>query len=258
MTTAIKTFTHPSFGDIRTAGTAEAPLFCLVDVCKVLDIKNPSRAKKSLKSGGVHLMKVTTLQKNQYGTSMTTHEVNFTFISEQNLYKLIMRSDKPQAEPFQDWVCGEVLPEIRKHGGYMVARHEDTNEEILARALKIMEETLKRRDEEIAGLIPKAHYCETVLQSVSCLTTTQVAKELNMTANELNRLLCEHHIQYGQSGQYMLYADYARKGYAKNRTHSYHDGAGDVHTHTYLVWTESGRQFLHEFISFHASMNDYQ
>ena len=136
MTTFIKTFTHPQFGDIRTAGTAEAPLFCLVDVCKVLDIKNPSRAKSSLKSGGVHLLKVTTLQKNQYSISKTTHEVNFTFISEQNLYKLIMRSDKPQAEPFQDWVCGEVLPEIRKHGGYMVARHDDTNEEILARALR--------------------------------------------------------------------------------------------------------------------------
>ena len=89
----IHVFTHPRFGDILTAGTAEDPLFCLVDVCKVLDIKNPRRAKTSLKSGGVHLLNVTIQQKNQYSTSKATHEVKFTFISEQNLYKIIMRSD---------------------------------------------------------------------------------------------------------------------------------------------------------------------
>ena len=80
------------------------PLFCLVDVCNALDIKNASRAKAALKVDGVHQMKVTTTQKNQHGESEKTHEVYFTFISELNFYKLIMRSDKPQAEPFQDWV----------------------------------------------------------------------------------------------------------------------------------------------------------
>ena len=115
MTTNVQTFSHP--GDIRVAGTFMEPLFCLVDVCNALDIKNPSRAKTALKPGGVHLMKVTTTQKNQHGESDKKHEVYFTFISELNFYKLIMRSDKPQAEPFQDWVCGEVLPAIRKDGG---------------------------------------------------------------------------------------------------------------------------------------------
>lgn len=247
--TEIQIFKHPQFGKIRTAGTSEEPLFCLVDLCKALEIKNPSRAKASLKEGGIHLMKVTTRQKNQYGESQTEHKVNFTFISEHNLYRLIMRSDKPQAEPFQDWVCGVVLPEIRKHGGYMVAKTDESDEVILARALKIMEITLKRRDEEIAKLTPKADYCDSVLTSVSCLTTTQVAKELGMTAIELNRLLCKSHIQYGQSGQYMLYADYARKGYAKNRTHCYHDVFGEPRTRSYLVWTECGRKFLHEFVT---------
>lgn len=100
MTTNVQTFSHPLFGDIRVAGTFMEPLFCLVDVCNALDIKNPSRAKTALKPGGVHLMKVTTTQKNQHGESDKKHEVYFTFISELNFYKLIMRSDKPQAEPF--------------------------------------------------------------------------------------------------------------------------------------------------------------
>lgn len=168
-----------------------------------------------------------------------------------------MRSDKPQAEPFQDWVCGEVLPEIRKNGGYMVAKQEDTNEKILARALKIMEASINRLEDENGQLLLKAHYYDTVMQSVNCYTTTQVAKELNMTAIEFNQLLCELNVQYGQSGQYLLYADYARKGFAKSRTRCYRDEFGDVHTHSYLVWTESGRKFLHEFVTYHLSMNEF-
>lgn len=95
MKSNVQIFSHPQFGDIRVAGTFMEPLFCLVDVCNALDIKNASRAKAALKAGGVHQMKVTTTQKNQHGESEKTHEVYFTFISELNFYKLIMRSDKP-------------------------------------------------------------------------------------------------------------------------------------------------------------------
>ena len=76
----------------------------------------------------------------------------------------------------------------------------------------------------------------------------QVAKGLGMTAHELNRVLCEQGIQYGQSGQYLLYADYARKGLAKNRSHAYHNTDGELQTKTYLVWTERGKRFIHEII----------
>jgi phage antirepressor YoqD-like protein len=92
---------------------------------------------------------------------------------------------------------------------------------------------------------PKAEYCDEVLESVSCFTTTQIAKELSMTVHDLTRLLMERGVMYKQTGQYMLYADYARKGYAKNRTHPHYDVEGDLHTRTYLVWTEEGRRFIH-------------
>ena len=131
----------------------------------------------------------------------------------------------------------------------MIARPYESDEEIMARALQIMQATLQRRDEQIAKLQPRADYADHVLDSVSCFTTTQLAKELEMTAQELNRLLCEMRIQYWQSGQYLLYADYARQGYAKNRTHSHKSLNGDLHTHTYLVWTERGRDFIHQLLN---------
>ena len=117
-------------------------------------------------------------------------------------------------------------------------------------------ENIIHLEHQVDGLMPKAIYSDNVLDSVSCFTTTQVAKELGITAQELNRSLCALHIQYYQSGQYMLYAEYAHMGLAKSRTR-YNafldpncDGRkgkmGKAVTHTYLVWTEKGRKFIHD------------
>lgn len=117
-------------------------------------------------------------------------------------------------------------------------------------------ENIIHLEHQVDGLMPKAIYSDNVLDSVSCFTTTQVAKELGVTAQELNRSLCALHIQYYQSGQYMLYAEYAHMGLAKSRTRynafldSKCDGRkekmGKAVTHTYLVWTEKGRKFIHD------------
>ncbi len=120
-----------------------------------------------------------------------------------------------------------------------------TDIEIMARAVLISAKQIEALTCAVAELAPKAEYCDEVLESVSCMTTTQVAKELDMSAIELNRWLCKQGIQYSQSGQYLLYADYARRGYAKNRTHSFRDSQGEMHTRSYLVWTERGREFIH-------------
>ena len=131
----------------------------------------------------------------------------------------------------------------------MVARADESDEVIMARALQIMQATLERRDAEIARLTPRAAYADHVLDSVSCFTTTQVAKGMGMTAQELNHMLCLRGIQYGQSGQYLLYAEYARKGLAQNRTHTYRDMMGTVHTTSSLVWTERGKRFIHNLLN---------
>lgn len=232
-------FRSKEFGEIRTyVDERGEPWFCLLDVCRALDL-TANGVKQRLGDNVI----------SNYPISDTigrTRQV--LFVNEDGLYDVILESRKPEARAFRRWVTGEVLPAIRKTGGYMVAQTNESDEIILSRALLIMQETLKRRDERIAQLQSRADYADAVLDSTSCLTTTQVAKGLGMTAYELNRRLCTLGVQYFQSGQYLLYADYARQGYAQNRTFMYLDSEGATHSRTYLVWTEQGRKFIYQRI----------
>ena len=178
---AIKIFENDRFGEVRVAGTSENPLFCLVDVCRVLEIKNPRDCKSRLKPEGVVLTDGVSKTTNQYGIT-TEQEVTLTFINEQNLYKVIMRSDKPQAEPFQDWVCGEVLPSIRKHGAYMT---NDTLEKALASpdfliqlATNLKEEQQKRIEAErkVTEAAPAVAFTKAVQSANSSCLIGELAK----------------------------------------------------------------------------------
>ena len=124
-----------------------------------------------------------------------------------------------------------------------------TDLEIMCRATMILKRSLEEKERLIADLQPKADYADEVLDSVDCLTMTQVAKGLGMTVHDLTARLREEHVIYEQSGQYMLYAPYARQHYAQTRTHTHRDLFGTVHTHTYLVWTERGKKFIHSLFS---------
>ena len=176
-----------------------------------------------------------------------------TFINESGLYSLVLASKLPQAKAFKRWVTAEVLPQIRKTGGYIPLKDQEGRElsdlEIMCRAMMIMKKSIEQKEQLIADLQPKADYVDEVLDSVDCLTMTQVAKGLGMTVHDLTTRLLQDGIIYEQSGQYMLYAPYARCGLATCRTHTHRDLFGTVHTHTYLVWTEKGKKFIHEIIS---------
>ena len=147
----------------------------------------------------------------------------------------------------QKKLIGEQDEEIRRLNGVV-------DEQVVNIARK--GENIIHLEHQVDGLLPKAIYSDNVLDSVSCFTTTQVAKELGVTAQELNRSLCALHIQYYQSGQYMLYAEYAHMGLAKSRTRynafldpkcdGRKEKMGKAVTHTYLVWTEKGRKFIHD------------
>ena len=236
----IQIFKNQEFGAIRTLTNEQGePVFCAKDVCDALKYGNSREAlRKHVDEKDV--TKRDTLTKG--GKQM------MTFINESGLYALILSSKLESARRFKHWVTSEVLPSIRKQGGYMMARPDESDEVILARALQIMQATLQRRDELIAKLQPRAEYADHVLDSISCFTVTQIGKELGMTGHDLNVLLCSHKIQYAQSGQYLLYADYARQGLAKNRTFSREGSDGTLHTRTYLVWTEKGRDFIHQLL----------
>ena len=233
-------FENQEFGAIRTMSDERGePWFCAKDVCDALGYDQTHKAVKRHVEEG---------DGTKRPTPTTSGIQQMLFINESGLYSLILGSKLESARRFKHWVTSEVLPSIRKQGGYMVVRPDESDEAIMARALQIAHATLMRRDEEIARLKPKADYADQVLDSVSCLTTTQVAKGMGMTAMELNRILCQKGIQYGQSGQYLLYAPYARKGLAQNRTRTFLDLFGTVHTTSQLVWTEKGREFIHKLL----------
>ena len=172
-----------------------------------------------------------------------------TIINESGLYALVLSSKLPQARVFKHWVTSVVLPAIRKTGGYIPTKDAKgrklTDLEVVCLAFKIQERTIEEQHKLIKEMAPKAEYVDEVLDSVSCYTTTQIAKEMGMTVHDLTQLLLSRRVMYRQSGQYMLYADYARKGYARSRTHYHVDSEGNSSTRIYLVWTERGRKMLH-------------
>ena len=238
----IQIFQNVEFGAIRTMSNEQGePLFCAKDVALALGYKRPEDAMAQ------HL-EIEDSVKHRVMDSNGKLRLT-TFINESGLYSLILCSKLESAKRFKRWVTGEVLPAIRKQGGYMVAKQGESEKEIMARALEIVRSTIQRRDEEIARLQPKALYTDQVLDSITCITTTQLAKELGMTAQELNRRLCEMRIQYWQSGQYMLYAEFARQGFARSRTRKHTLKHGMVLTEMYLVWTERGREFIHHLLN---------
>ena len=206
------TFRNVEFGAVRTICNEQGePMFCAKDVCEALGYDQPRKAisRHVEEDDGMKRTLIDSLGRKQRAT----------FINESGLYALILSSKLESAKRFKRWVTSEVLPAIRKQGGYLIAK-----------------------------LQPRADYADEVLDSITCVTTTQLAKELGMSAQELNRRLCEMRIQYWQSGQYMLYAEFARQGFAKSRTHKRTLKHGMVLTEMYLVWTERGREFIHRLL----------
>ena len=208
---AIEIFKNESFGEVRVAGTSEQPLFCLADICRVLDLQ-VTPTKNRLKQDGVTLIKV---------IDSLGREQEATFVSEQNLYKVIMRSDKPQAEPFQDWVCGEVLPSIRKTGSYSVQQHyeipQSFSEALMlaakqAQQIEEQQKQIEAKDEQIRQDAPRVLFSKAVETAKRSCLVAELAKILqqngvNIGQNRLfewlrkNNYLCSKGQYYNQPTQ---------------------------------------------------------
>ena len=236
-------FQHPKFGNLRVLTDEKGdPWFVGKVVAEVLGYKNPAEAiSDHVESGD----RKTLIFKDYSKTLLTKLWQGKDFrpkilINESGVYSLIIGSKLPAAIEFKHWVTSEVL-----EGKPL------SDLEIMSLAFQIHERTIAERDRKIAEqdetirvLEPKATYCDEVLESVNCMTMTQVAKEHGTTHAGLTKMLHEKGVIYLQSGQWMLYVDFCNHGLTRNRTHSYHDSLGVVHSHSYLVWTEKGRMFL--------------
>lgn len=176
------------------------------------------------------------------------HNTGEKFLTESGVYKLIFKSDKKEAEKFQDWVTDKVLPEIRKTGGYINTTADMNDEDILSRALQIANARIEERNKQIKELKPKAEYTDMVLQSNNTFTISQIANDYGMSAQELNKLLNKFEIQYKQSGQWLLYKPYKDKGYACSETTIISKGVGRVRTSMHTKWTQKGRKFIYDLL----------
>lgn len=199
----LKIFENNEFGEVRTTVIDDEPYFSLNDVCRILEIKNPSDAKNRLRKDGVGTTEV-------IDSMGRTQQANF--INESNLYKLVFQSRKPEAERFADWVTSEVLPAIRKHGAYMtdgvIERTLTDPDYLIMLATNLKEEKAKRALAEAVNERnkPKVLFADTVSASKrSCLM------------GELAKMISQEAIRQGKLdkkiGQNKLFAWMRNKGY---------------------------------------------
>lgn len=212
----IKIISKSTFLDkeIDVWGSIENPLFRANDVQSWLGLKNVSRA-------------VANVDEDERLNLKLSRGGSMWFLTEEGVYELLMQSRKPIAKQFKKGVK-KILHEIRTKGGYIASTDADTPEDIMARAVLVAQQTLARREQRIKELeeqsrrqelvieqkdaqidaqdkqikiaAPKADYYDKALASTSCMTTTQVADDLHITAHALNRKLQEIGIIYSQSG----------------------------------------------------------
>lgn len=243
----LQIFRSEDFGNIRTAEENGRILFCGSDVAKALGYSRPNEA-------------VTRHAKGTLKRRILTNggEQEMLFIPEGDVYRLITHSKLPAADKFERWVFDEVLPSIRRTGGYSLPK---TLPEALRMAAELAEkaqslETENEKQKQIIGeLKPKADYTDRILQNKGLVTITQIAKDYGMSGQGMNSLLNKLCIQYKTaSGQWLLYSKYQAKGYTHSKTIDIvrTDGTNDIKMET--KWTQKGRLFLYEKLKQHGHL----
>lgn len=242
-------------------GTAENPLFLAKEVAECIDYAKTSKGKFDVSNMVSSVDEEEKLVRTIF-VSGQNREV--WLLTEDGLYEVLMQSRKPIAKEFKKGVK-EILKSIRKTGGYIATKQDDTPEEIMARALTIAQATLAKREErlkqleaqaeqqqvtieiqteEIKKSAPKVSYYDNHLQSVNTQTSTQAAKQIGMDAEKLHKKLKEIGIIYRQSGQWILHAPYSTWGMHSTRTQTYTRSDGSTGTSVYTVWTTKGVRFI--------------
>lgn len=208
----LRIFEKAEFGSVRVVMKGGEPWFVAKDVCNVLELENVGQALTCLDDD----------EKTSIAPNIITADVGFdammqkahlpmhavipeagrggrplSLISEPGLYSLILRSRKPEAKAFKRWITHEVIPSIRKTGGYLATKPDDTPESIMARAVLIAQDTIKRlegRNSELEGVVsemkPKALFADSVASSTSSILVGQLAALIRQNGVDIgqNRL----------------------------------------------------------------------
>ena len=177
----IQLFNNPEFGQIRTITDNDGIYFVGKDVAEILGYADTDKAIRN------HVDEEDKLTRQFSGSGQARSMVT---INESGLYSLVLSSKLPSAKRFKRWVTSEVLPALRRQGGYMLANANETPEQIMARALKIADEALKRKDAIIEEMKPKALFADAVGASDNTCLVGELAKMLRQNGVDVgaNRL----------------------------------------------------------------------
>ena len=186
--------------EVRAVERNGGPWFVASDVCSCLGYSNPS------KSISDHVD-----EDDRYNESLERGG-SIVIINESGLYSLILRSRKQEAKKFKKWVTSEVLPSIRKTGGYIATKEDDTPEQIMARAILVAQETIANKDKLIKELEPKAEFVDQYVDATGLYTLTATAKNLKVKRKDLIALLERDKFIFRRSGRIEPYAEKVKQG----------------------------------------------
>ena len=195
---------NPEFGTIRTIDENGSVLFCGNDVAKALGYKSPKDAIAAHAKGAVKRRTLT-----------DGGEQEMLFITEGDIYRLAARSKLPGAEKFESWIFDEVLPSIRRSGGYINGQRDMSPEELLSQALKVADRVLADREARISRLSvqnqimsPKADYFDQLVERNTLTNFRETAKQLGAPPKSFVRfLLDKKYIYRDKKGKLLPYED---------------------------------------------------
>lgn len=239
----IQLFSNDDFGQIRTVTIDGEPWMVGKDVAVALGYSNPRDAL---------LKHIDEEDKGVAKCDTPGGAQELTIINESGLYSLVLSSKLPGAKRFRRWVTSEVLPSIRRTGGYSIPKDYPSALRALAdleeqRMALVAENEAQRQT--IADFQPIKQYVDNILTSTGTMATSQIAADYDISAKKLNRILHEEGIQRNVNGQWILYQRHMGKGYTKSitipitRSNGQHDTV--MHTH----WTQKGRLLIHEILT---------
>lgn len=249
MENELKIFENAEFGQVRVVMRANESWFVATDVCRALEV-DPTATRR------LDADEKITLRLTQ-GESARTSDT--TVVSESGLYSLVLGSRKPEAKQFKRWITHEVIPSIRKTGGYIAGQDQMTDAELMAKAVLVAQNTIAEREKRIASMkitiesqqtrivemTPKAEYCDTILNTQGLIKVEDIAKLFGQSARWLNKWLHDMGIQFKRSSNspWQLYEKYAKLGYAKTvafpLNHGYYGSCRES-----LRWTQKGKKFI--------------
>ena len=271
----ISNFVNDDFGKIRSVQVDGEPWFVVSDICEIFSVTNRNRVMQEIpedEKGGT--------QMNTPGGVQTV-----TVVNESGLYSLLfalqpkkarnvseeyveMRTKQLQA--FKRWVTHEVLPTIRKTGGYVhnsevfiqnyLPFADDTTKQLFRLTLDVVDKQNKQiadqqkelaeKSAAIEEMTPKASYYDIVINSPDLIPITIIAKDYGKSGTWLNRKLNEKGIQYRREKTWVLYHQYADKGYVGTKTYAYSGKAygAEKHVAVNTFWTQRGRLFIYELL----------